>query len=612
MEEIIERIVKKAKESSVSFLLGSGISINSGIPMVGTVKDNNIVPGIETYILSKLGFSFGEISKFINTIPFETFFEVLIDNGLDMKTFNKVFESEPTCFHKTIARFAQIGITNSIATTNFDECIEKALYELNVGYDIRISNRKRKKKKRGVIIRKFHGSIDDTQNLIISIKRIANKVGYDGRKRDVDSFIKDSSCIIVCGYSCSDIFDLTPIFQSFKTCEGKKIIYIRHMEDCGFEIIDDKNNSDYSKIYNMFGNFDLTIIRSNTNHFMNMLSKGFKVVPEREERYDTNWKQVIDECLNGFSLYQKHKTCGNLYFKIHENTKSIDFLYKAYNITDRESEKIACLRSIAWTYINEKKYSKAMDVLLPFSNDCQEKINEHYVHYANIFSCLGICYTILKPDVAEDYYLKSLALCEEYQLKREEGYVLINLAELYDEFHDINKAISITKRALKVMHKEGYIDTVGICHSNLAFYYYTKRKYQIAQKNIFKAIEIASKLGENSLNNRLVIRNAIEIQQFIQQKLDSIREFKKLIDNDNSLSDKANCNYLAGELFRMSGQTGKAVKYWKKAKKQYDDLNMKSLFGDVNEKRLKEYTAKLLPQNRLVDKRTNGNKILES
>lgn len=64
MEEIIERIVKKAKESSVSFLLGSGISINSGIPMVGTVKDNNIVPGIETYILSKLGFSFGEISKY--------------------------------------------------------------------------------------------------------------------------------------------------------------------------------------------------------------------------------------------------------------------------------------------------------------------------------------------------------------------------------------------------------------------------------------------------------------------------------------------------------------------------------------------------------------------
>ena len=72
----------------------------------------------------------------------------------------------------------------------------------------------------------------------------------------------------------------------------------------------------------------------------------------------------------------------------------------------------------------------------------------------------------------------------------------------------------------------------------------------------------------------------------------SIREFKKLVDNDNSFSDKANCNYLAGELFRMSGQMGKAVKYWKKAKEQYDDLNMKSLFGDVNEERLKEYAAK--------------------
>jgi hypothetical protein len=282
-------------------------------------------------------------------------------------------------------------------------------------------------------------------------------------------------------------------------------------------------------------------------------------MPEREKKYTTQWKHIIDECLDDFSLYQKYKTCGNLYFKITENKKSIDYLYKAHDASGSESDKIACLRSIAWTYIYEKNFHEALNILLPFSNSSQEKVNEHYVHYANIFSCLGICYTILKPDEAEKYYIKSLELCKEYKLKREEGYVLINFAELYDEYHDIKKSIILTKRALNVMDKEGYIDTVGICHSNLAFYYYTKGEYQKAHDHITEAITIATKLGEKSLNNRVIIKNAIEIKQFIEQKKNHIRELRKLVDNGNNIVDRANCNYLEGELYHMLGQTDKAL-----------------------------------------------------
>lgn len=592
MNEVIERLVNDIRGEKVSFLLGSGISINSGIPMVGSIYDNHIRDGIETYILSKLGFSIDEISKFINTIPFETFFEVIIDNGLDMKTFIRVFESKPSCVHNTVAKLAQRGITNSIATTNFDECIEKALDALKIKYDIRLSENKRKKKKSEICVRKFHGSLEDVRNLVISIKKITNRIGYDKRKTDVDDFIKDSNCIIVCGYSCSDIFDLTPFFQSFKPCAETKILYVCHSDNHGYEIINDRNNYDYHKIYNMFGNFDLTIVRCDTNSFINALSMGFGVMPERDKKYTTQWKYIIDECLDDFSLYQKYKTCGNLYFKITENKKSIDYLYKAHDASGSESDKIACLRSIAWTYIYEKNFHEALNILLPFSNSSQEKVKEHYVHYANIFSCLGICYTILKPDEAEKYYMKSLELCKEYKLKREEGYVLINFAELYDEYHDIKKSIILTKRALNVMDKEGYIDTVGICHSNLAFYYYTKGEYQKAHDHITEAITIATKLGEKSLNNRVIIKNAIEIKQFIEQKKNHIRELRKLVDNGNNIVDRANCNYLEGELYHMLGQTDKALKFWKKAKRQYESLNMKSLFGEVNEKRLKEHSDK--------------------
>lgn len=588
--KIIEEIVKDIRGEKISFLLGSGISINSGIPMVGGVKDNSIIDGIETYILSKLGFSIDDISKFINTIPFETFFEVLIDNGLDMNTFIRVFESKPSFIHNTVAKFAQKGLTNSIATTNFDECIEKALDELKIGYNVHLSEKIGDEKQPDVTVRKFHGSIEDVHNLVISVKRITNRIGYDRRKNDIDDFIKDSNCIIVCGYSCSDIFDLTPVFRSFKPCATKKIIYISHSNNQDFEIINDKNILDYRKVNNMFGNYDLTIVRGDTDAFMKQLSAAFNVVSEQERKYKTKWKCIIDECLDGFNLYQKYKTCGNLCFKINENKKSIDYWYKAHDVSDTESDKIACIRSIAWTYIYEKNYRKALDMLLPFSKSSQEKVKEHFVHYANIFSFLGVCYTILKPDEAENYYLRSLEICEEYRLKREEGYVLINYAELYDEINSIDKSIELTNRALDVMDKEGYIDTVGICHSNLACYYYTKGVYQMAHDNISKAIDIAMKLGENNLNNRIIIKNAIEIKQFIEQRMGIIRELQTEIGKGNNVADKANCNYLEGELLHMAGQTKEAVECWEKAKVQYDKLNMKSLFGEINEKRLKEHS----------------------
>lgn len=94
--------------------------------MVGSVNNNYIVDGIETYILVKLGFLPEDISKVLNTIPFEMFFEVLIDNGMNMDAFIHIFESKPSGFHKAIAKLVQTGFTFSIGTTNFDQCIEKS------------------------------------------------------------------------------------------------------------------------------------------------------------------------------------------------------------------------------------------------------------------------------------------------------------------------------------------------------------------------------------------------------------------------------------------------------------------------------------------------------
>ena len=54
----IENIADNIRQGKVSFLVGAGISYNSGVPIVGYISDDNIIiSGIETHILDKLDFS---------------------------------------------------------------------------------------------------------------------------------------------------------------------------------------------------------------------------------------------------------------------------------------------------------------------------------------------------------------------------------------------------------------------------------------------------------------------------------------------------------------------------------------------------------------------------
>lgn len=508
---ILDQVISRITNRNLSFLMGAGISVNSGIPMVGNIKNNEIIDGIETYILSKLDFSIEEVSVFLNTIPFETFFEVLIDNGLDMKMFVNVFKSQPSIFHNVTAKLVQKGMVNSIATTNFDNCIELALGELGIVFSVHSSGEFDNKNISQTTIRKFHGTIDDINGLGISIKNISNKLGFEKRKHDIEDYIEEVDCIIVCGYSCSDIFDLTPIFDSYKNPNSKKIIFISHTNDKKIEIITSNTDSKFDKIYNMFGNYNLEIVQCNTDYFIETLARKFNITNIHNTVHRIDWKQYIDNCINEFNELKKHKIRGNLFYKIGENEKSINCLIEALSFAKTDEDKLACQRSIAWTYAHEGNMPKAQEILLPFLKEYAELMDNYSVHFANILYTLGVCYTNTDYKKARCYYLQGLELCRKHGLKREEGYTLVNLGELYETCGKYDKAIVVANKAVLILADIGYIDAVGICYSNLSKYYFKKEKYVDAMTNIEKAIDIATKLGEIKVKNtRMCIKAKIE------------------------------------------------------------------------------------------------------
>lgn len=128
-----------------------------------------------------------------------------------------------------------------------------------------------------------------------------------------------------------------------------------------------------------------------------------------------------------------------------------------------------------------------------------------------ILYTLGVCYTNTDYKKARCYYLQGLELCRKHGLKREEGYTLVNLGELYEMCGKYDKAIEVANKAVLILADIGYIDAVGICYSNLSKYYFKKEKYVDAMTNIEKAIDIATKLGEIKVKNtRMCIKAKIE------------------------------------------------------------------------------------------------------
>lgn len=568
---------------SFSVLLGAGISIDSGIPMVGYVrKDNTVCYGIETYILSKLGFSIDEISKTQELIPFESFFEVLIDNGLDLDGFLKIFKSKPSTVHNFVAQMVARGYLNSIGTTNFDDCIEQALDNLDIKYVVSICNQRDNQdiqnRNKNNIIRKFHGSINESENLGISIKNITSKNNLDIRKSDVQQFIESADNIIVLGYSCSDIFDLTPFFSSIDNCKTKNIIYISHTDDNTVNIISGERLKSFPKVYNMFHGYNLKIIRCNTVKFIHLFEDYISISNTPIVNHVIQWQEYIDSILNKFDTYELNKIKGNLYFRISEMKKSISSLESAIENTNNKECIIACKRSIAWAYDKMGYYDDSRRILEELCID-DELALRYPLHCTNIYSQLGICYTRKSggKEKADEYFKLAYDIASKNQFKRELGYVLINWAELHKKNGYYEEALQENQEALEMLISIGYFDDVGICYSNIAEILMKLNELIKAKENIEAAIKIAKDLGNyNALFNRCMIKHEINLKMYIQDAIKEMNEIGQSVMSGDNLEMKANYNFFMGKLFHIDGDTENAINKWNVAKKIYEGCSVDS------------------------------------
>ena len=521
----IENIADNIRQGKVSFLVGAGISYNSGVPIVGYISDDNIIiSGIETHILDKLDFSVKEIKQF-SKIPFETFFEVLINNGINIKRFVNIFNAKPSKFHHFLAETSNL-IPINIGTTNFDDCIEKAYTERGFEYNIitkefiELCDRN---------IWKFHGSIDNIEDLGITIKNITSKKNFNERIKLVNQFISQSDCIIVCGYSCSDIFDLKPAFANYELKKERDIIYISHKNDKTFTPIFEKK-AEYAKVDEMFDGYNLSIIECDTNEFIDEITRHLNLNVSEVKTSNYDWERIIDQCIEEFDSFRKYKIKANLYYQIESFQKSIECLEMALRNASDLDQQLACIRSIGWTYYRLDDINDALHHLKQLLKDDNVLSQKFPEHYANIYSHLGVCYTIKEEyETAKEYYYRSKDIAEKFNLTWALGQVLINIGELYKRQRKHNEAIESTFQALNILEDNGYLEHVGICYANLSVIYAKQKEYPKAFEFSKHAIAVAKNLGNTEvLKRRNNILNDIYTKRLFEH-FDKLYAQSKLI-----------------------------------------------------------------------------------
>ena len=240
----------------------------------------------------------------MNKLPFEAFVEILRENSQIDKILD-IYDSdryepavEPNVNHIFIAKLVAKGKLRTIMTTNFDQLIEKALKQqgLREGQDFDVLYKEEDFRRIDwssdrVRLIKIHGSIHDKEAMAITLRQISNSELSEakaGITRQIFSQGQHQQVLIL-GYSCSDVFDLTPQIKAL-TDNLKQVCLVQHSS---YNRIEDIRTQMVKNPFKAFMNS--TRLYLNTDCFVQDVWKTTidDPWPNASKMNHTNWKVKV-------------------------------------------------------------------------------------------------------------------------------------------------------------------------------------------------------------------------------------------------------------------------------------------------------------------------------
>jgi len=517
---------------------GAGVSRDSGFPVVEEFVpyvlltlcvSSEEIPAIEAslkaiadaqqrqdrlkqIIAKKMEVSPEVVGKIINSLPFEAFMETLRENSKIDELFTiydaEAYEPhvEPNSNHVILARLAATGKVRTIVTTNFDQLIEKALGQEGrlAGRDYDVVYREEDFERidwahdRCRLI-KIHGSVDDKQSMAITMTQVAKQELSAARAGIIRHVFSQGGHqqVLTLGYSCSDVFDLSPQIVALKD-NLKKVSVVEHVGGPKIENIRNKEDK------NPFKAFDnSTRLFLNTSDLVEALWKATLKEPYqyyKALKTSPDWKAKVQAwCANSVheqSEAIKDAILGRIFNAICEwrAARGRDERVCAYAKEHANSglEGHAMLNmGNACMHLGE--YPKAIG-LYEQALEIAQRIEEVQGEGSTLASMGTACMHLGDYPKAIGLYQQALEIFRRIGDAWGGGDALANMGNAYLELGDYPKAIELYEQAQEIAHPIGNVR--GSTLGNMGLAYAHLGEYPKAIELYEQRLEIARRVGD--------------------------------------------------------------------------------------------------------------------
>lgn len=550
----------KLRAGNVAFFCGSGISRDSGLPTADDLKSE---------ILASLGFDEKKQSIINNfRVPFEGFIEKLSDFiNLD-QLFEFFSKAIPDLDHLFLAKAYKNGLTRTILTTNFDTCLEKALKnEVKNSHDMPIilyeedqfDSLQQINETDDPVLIKIHGTSENFSSIRATVKSVANHTNLSKRKIPIDYLFSSGkhNIVIILGYSCSDIFDISPAIENIVGSDKEVIIVDHDPERIAIEDISVKEER------NPFKNYRGKRIFIDTKDFIKMLAEKFSIsLSSLEMKHGNYWKKEVKSFF--FNRFKEDPSLrftlsGTLLQLVSEHREAIGYFNKALNASKQQGKGYNIARALAHlgnSFAQIGNFEKAIQnhqesLKICISAKDNLKIFELRSNLAQDYIQKGDTKSALK--FVNDNYALATSLKDETMILH--SHMETSTIDLIVGFYD--DGIDRLNKSKELLLKRGELYSLVAVLGNTGTIFLELGNYKEALKNYSDALEFAEKIGDRSMiaecngaigSYYMNIENPLKAMEYFEKELYISRQINSSKMIAYSLRLIGNCLSQMGKL----------------------------------------------------------------
>lgn len=569
MKEILSEISTTIKKRSTAIFCGAGLSYHSGMPLVSDLIKK---------ILAVLEIGEEDASIILNSnIPFEFFIET-IRNEVNVDEILNIFSSgEPNTNHELIAELAKSGLIKNIVTTNFDLLIETALVNkgLQRGTHFEVFATEEEFGKvdwsdNCIKIIKIHGCVSNKSEMAITLKAVASRAICVNKNDIIRNFFSKhvNPNVIVIGYSCSDLFDISPEIELIEQ-NSSEIFFVEHLSNAnGVEAEDIA----LKQIKNPFKSFNGKRISIDTDQFVKTIWNNLISEYYQFKSCKTSWIINVSEwmlqSIKSDTEGVKHHISARLYYNIGEFEYAVKYFERGIFFASKIGNQITFyseLGNLGMAFNAVGRYQEAKKCLEESVTACHDFGNmqgeiSQLQSLGNVYRNLG------EFDSALRVYKTAVLLAEKEELFGLST-SLGNMASIYTQLEQPDEALECLEKGLKIALRIGNKQSEGSMLCSIGIAHFQKGDYEKAILFIQDSINTTRLIGDRQgecmalLNLSNVNLQIEEFDKCIENAMASLQIAESIVSRQGA----GGATYNIGSSYYFKGESKTAIPYLRKA-----------------------------------------------